>query len=117
MTTTPKGLEEAKVEPSHFAAGDSKSMTGEVNALTVTHGETHRGLSSRHIQFLALGGCIGTGLFVGSGATLSLVGPGECAMNPRMGRPDGSPLMHRSPVAHVLHRHVIGGLGRHERPG
>lgn len=81
MTTTPKGLEEAKVEPSHFAAGDSKSMTGEVNALTVTHGETHRGLSSRHIQFLALGGCIGTGLFVGSGATLSLVGPAPLLMS------------------------------------
>jgi amino acid transporter len=39
--------------------------------------ETHRGLSSRHIQFLALGGCIGTGLFVGSGAALSTVGPGN----------------------------------------
>jgi amino acid transporter len=39
--------------------------------------ETHRGLKSRHIQFLALGtyGCIGTGLFVGSGQVLSLVGP------------------------------------------
>ena len=34
-----------------------------------------RGLKSRHIQFLALGGAIGTGLFVGSGAILSTVGP------------------------------------------
>jgi amino acid transporter len=33
-------------------------------------------LSSRHIQFLALGGCIGTGLFVGSGQALATVGPG-----------------------------------------
>lgn len=37
---------------------------------------THRGLKSRHIQLIALGGVIGTGLFVGSGVVLSLVGPG-----------------------------------------
>ena len=38
-------------------------------------GTTQRGLKSRHIQLIALGGCIGTGLFVGTGSTLSLVGP------------------------------------------
>ncbi|KAM0706311.1 hypothetical protein Q7P35_005637 [Cladosporium inversicolor] len=43
-------------------------------------GETKRGLKSRHIQFLALGGAIGTGLFVGSGAILSLVGPAPLFM-------------------------------------
>ncbi|KAL8354950.1 hypothetical protein RB601_000643 [Gaeumannomyces tritici] len=39
------------------------------------HNQLERGLKSRHIQFLALGGAIGTGLFVGSGGILSLVGP------------------------------------------
>ncbi|KAK0730174.1 amino acid permease/ SLC12A domain-containing protein [Lasiosphaeris hirsuta] len=34
-----------------------------------------RGLKSRHIQFLAIGGAIGTGLFVSSGAILYTVGP------------------------------------------
>ncbi|KAK3362444.1 proline-specific permease [Lasiosphaeria hispida] len=34
-----------------------------------------RGLKSRHIQFLAIGGAIGTGLFVSSGAILHTVGP------------------------------------------
>ncbi|PSN63408.1 amino-acid permease inda1 [Corynespora cassiicola Philippines] len=43
-------------------------------------GDTHRGLKSRHIQFLALGGAIGTGLFVGSGAILSLTGPAPLFM-------------------------------------
>ncbi|KAF2026514.1 proline-specific permease-like protein [Setomelanomma holmii] len=43
-------------------------------------GDTHRGLKSRHIQFLALGGAIGTGLFVGSGAILALVGPAPLFM-------------------------------------
>ena len=38
------------------------------------YGGTQRGLKSRHVQFIALGGCIGTGLFVGTGATLSVAG-------------------------------------------
>ena len=40
----------------------------------------HRGLKSRHVQFIALGGSIGTGLFVGSGTTLSLAGPAPLFM-------------------------------------
>lgn len=43
-------------------------------------GEMQRGLKSRHIQFMALGSAIGTGLFVGSGAILSLVGPAPLFM-------------------------------------
>ncbi|KAJ9657790.1 hypothetical protein H2198_004097 [Neophaeococcomyces mojaviensis] len=38
------------------------------------HG-TQRGLKSRHAQMIALGGTIGTGLFVGSGQGLSIGGP------------------------------------------
>jgi AAT family amino acid transporter len=34
-----------------------------------------RRLRSRHIQFIALGGAIGSGLFYGSTATISLAGP------------------------------------------
>lgn len=34
-----------------------------------------RGLSNRHIQLIALGGAIGTGLFMGAGKTISLAGP------------------------------------------
>lgn len=58
----------------YVSSDDPKAMYGEVDEQTT---ETHRGLSSRHIQFLALGGCIGTGLFVGSGQSLSTVGPGR----------------------------------------
>ncbi|KAK3191601.1 hypothetical protein K4F52_002416 [Lecanicillium sp. MT-2017a] len=36
---------------------------------------THRGLKSRHAQMIALGGSIGTGLFVGSGQGLKIGGP------------------------------------------
>ena len=34
-----------------------------------------RGLSQRHIQLIAIGGAIGTGLFMGSGKTINLAGP------------------------------------------
>src|SRR5665811_2015333 len=34
-----------------------------------------RGLKNRHIQMIALGGAIGTGLFYGSGAAIGMAGP------------------------------------------
>lgn len=40
-----------------------------------TNTKMHRGLKNRHLQMIALGGAIGTGLFYGSAATIQLVGP------------------------------------------
>jgi len=34
-----------------------------------------RGLKNRHLQMIALGGAIGTGLFYGSASTIALAGP------------------------------------------
>lgn len=34
-----------------------------------------RSLSNRHLQLIAIGGAIGTGLFMGSGKTIALAGP------------------------------------------
>ncbi|PQE19160.1 putative general amino acid permease protein [Rutstroemia sp. NJR-2017a BBW] len=39
------------------------------------YGYVSRGLKSRHIQFIALGGTIGTGLFLGIGSALTQAGP------------------------------------------
>lgn len=39
------------------------------------YGYVQRGLKSRHIQFIALGGTIGTGLFLGVGGALEEAGP------------------------------------------
>ncbi|KAI5812209.1 amino acid permease/ SLC12A domain-containing protein [Pyronema omphalodes] len=41
------------------------------------YGHVRRGLKARHVQFIAIGGIIGTGLFVGSGAALVRAGPGS----------------------------------------
>ncbi|HET9645094.1 MAG TPA: amino acid permease [Burkholderiaceae bacterium] len=38
--------------------------------------DLHRGLKSRHIQMIALGGAIGVGLFLGAGRAISIAGPG-----------------------------------------
>lgn len=40
-----------------------------------------QGLKMRHIQLIALGGAIGTGLFVGSGAALAATGPGPLLLS------------------------------------
>ena len=40
-----------------------------------THGHLERKLRNRHIQLIALGGTIGTGLFLGSAGVLELAGP------------------------------------------
>lgn len=41
----------------------------------ITSERLHRGLKNRHIQLIALGGAIGTGLFLGIAQTIQLAGP------------------------------------------
>ena len=67
--------------------GDEKMKTGADTELALAPsnnmgevedahaGSTQRGLKSRHAQMIALGGTIGTGLFVGSGQGLRIGGP------------------------------------------
>jgi amino acid transporter len=66
-----KGFPEATLSPT--------KDVGEVEVKRNEH--TKRGLSSRQVQFLALGGAIGTGLFIGTGSTLAAVGPAPLLMS------------------------------------
>ncbi|KAJ5114088.1 hypothetical protein N7456_002622 [Penicillium angulare] len=68
--------------PSEKQLGDGKgfAMNAEPTCLEGQiiddlSGNTHRGIKSRHVQMMAIGGAIGTSLFVGSGAALSIAGP------------------------------------------
>ncbi|KAI8802566.1 lysine-specific permease [Cladochytrium replicatum] len=50
--------------------------TGNIDIdVTIGTGGVHRKLQPRHIQMIAIGGTIGTGLFVASGATIMTAGP------------------------------------------
>ena len=51
----------------------NKHLNGRV--LTAEHRELRRDLSNRHIQLISIGGCIGTGLFMGSGRSIASSGP------------------------------------------
>ncbi|KAL3439746.1 amino acid permease/ SLC12A domain-containing protein [Aspergillus insuetus] len=52
-----------------------KTSTGVASVDIIGHGTTQRALKPRHTQMIALGGCVGTGLFVGTGSSLALGGP------------------------------------------
>ena len=46
-----------------------------------TSGHLKRTLNSRHLNMIAIGGSIGTGLFVSSGATIAQSGPGGALLS------------------------------------
>ncbi|SGZ58015.1 CIC11C00000002092 [Sungouiella intermedia] len=62
---------------------DEKGTIRSENNSIVSFGEEElkKGLKNRHIQLIALGGAIGTGLFVGSGVALSTCGPGPLLLS------------------------------------
>ncbi|ETS76904.1 hypothetical protein PFICI_10778 [Pestalotiopsis fici W106-1] len=68
-----------KVPDPNELAPTSSCSPGQVEAGVISNNvrtSTHRGITARHSQMIALGGTIGTGLFVGSGQALARVGPG-----------------------------------------
>ncbi|ORY79319.1 amino acid permease/ SLC12A domain-containing protein [Leucosporidium creatinivorum] len=61
-------------------ANSGEKHTGQATVLhgldaSAADGTVHRNLKSRHLQMIALGGTIGTGLFVGAGGALATGGP------------------------------------------
>ncbi|KAM7188440.1 Amino acid permease/ SLC12A domain containing protein [Naviculisporaceae sp. PSN 640] len=74
-SSPPSGDDFRGSPPPHDSLADPNAPQFDQGISLSPETQLHRGLKSRHIQFLALGGAIGTGLFVGSGAILREVGP------------------------------------------
>ncbi|KAI4285505.1 MAG: hypothetical protein L6R38_000602 [Xanthoria sp. 2 TBL-2021] len=62
------------VEEKGIELGEAADMYGDLGSAE-EYGYVTRGLKSRHIQFIALGGTIGTGLFLGIGRAFTQAGP------------------------------------------
>ncbi|KAF2185740.1 putative proline-specific permease [Zopfia rhizophila CBS 207.26] len=62
------------VERKGAATGEAADLYGDLQTAE-EYGYVERGLKSRHIQFIALGGTIGTGLFLGIGGAFAKAGP------------------------------------------
>lgn len=80
--------------------------------------EMARGLNNRHVQFIAIGGTIGTGLFLGSGKSIALTGPSIVFVYIGVGiimfllmRAIGE-LMYRDPSQHTFINFITRYLGR-----
>ncbi|PWG59166.1 amino acid permease [Bifidobacterium catulorum] len=78
----------------------------------------NRGLKNRHVQFIAIGGTIGTGLFLGSGKSISLTGPSIVFVYIAVGiimfllmRAIGE-MMYRDPSQHTFINFITRYLGR-----
>ncbi|CAN6672063.1 general amino-acid permease Gap1p [Trichomonascus vanleenenianus] len=62
--------------PAELATFDTTGMTeNEILEAQLANAPLSRSLKPRHLQMIAIGGSIGTGLFVGSGASLATGGP------------------------------------------
>ncbi|WP_104089093.1 amino acid permease [Arthrobacter sp. GMC3] len=62
----------------HDSKPDTSDLVQDVPSpsLTAEDAGLHKGLKSRQIQMIAIGGAIGTGLFLGAGGRLASAGPG-----------------------------------------
>ncbi|KAJ5491435.1 General amino-acid permease GAP2 [Penicillium diatomitis] len=65
----------ARVSSGGHAGADGSRFDAEAAAVNTAQSPLQRSLKGRHLQMIAIGGSIGTGLFVGSGSVLAAGGP------------------------------------------
>ncbi|KAB7786779.1 amino acid transporter [Bifidobacterium cebidarum] len=116
------GMVESKTAASSgstSAANAPGSGSGELKSVeSLDHNnEMARGLNNRHVQFIAIGGTIGTGLFLGSGKSIALTGPSIVFVYIGVGiimfllmRAIGE-LMYRDPSQHTFINFITRYLG------
>ncbi|KAM9898765.1 hypothetical protein OXX79_006120, partial [Metschnikowia pulcherrima] len=71
MSATPYSNQSSKSK----ASNDDQFIIDDGSSVSFYGGDLQKGLKNRHVQLIALGGAIGTGLFVGSGFALYTCGP------------------------------------------
>lgn len=107
---------------SSFSSSASASTASGATAASVEsldkNNEMERGLTNRHVQFIAIGGTIGTGLFLGSGKSIALTGPSIVLVYIAVGaimfllmRAIGE-MMYRDPSQHTFINFIDRYLGR-----
>ena len=69
-------VENVSIEMNEMKEGDDPGDNVEMNESGL-----HRTLKNRHLQMIAIGGSIGTGLFVGSGSALATGGPAALVLD------------------------------------
>ncbi len=62
--------------PADGGVGTSGAAGGATAGTTAADAGLRRGLRQRHLSMIAIGGAVGTGLFVASGSSISTAGPG-----------------------------------------
>ena len=110
---------EEEVEPMGQAGNTQTSGTEQgADGSRDASNQMERGLSNRHVQFIAIGGTIGTGLFLGSGKSIALTGPSIILVYIGVGlvmyllmRAIGE-LMYRSPNQHTFIAFITRYLGK-----
>ncbi len=70
-----KDQQEHKQSMTHHNTTDVAHQTSKKNWLDSHEKGYQKSISKRHVQMIAIGGSIGTGLFLGAGARLQLAGP------------------------------------------
>ncbi|KAF8858960.1 hypothetical protein BDZ45DRAFT_590539 [Acephala macrosclerotiorum] len=70
----PQYVEPSGIESKQGRITEAAALYGDLETAE-EYGYVTRGLKSRHIQFIALGGTIGTGLFLGIGSAFTRAGP------------------------------------------
>ena len=64
-----------------FEMNESKQAEDQDDGVEKGESGLHRTLKNRHLQMIAIGGSIGTGLFVGSGSALAAGGPAALVLD------------------------------------
>lgn len=75
--------EELGVKSNHSEAYNSKAgrIWEKISSGAAEGNATHRGMQSRHLMMIAIGGTIGTGIFLSAGSAIALAGPGSALLS------------------------------------